>query len=151
MRLKILSAIVISSLSINALAQEGQVQSNTQVRFEKSKISHKSGVDWSTTRTDNASGNVGNTISIKTNHSFSVTNDMNYTKNYVVLEKCEVNGKNYIKGWGFSLPPHGSKSFSENVYLDYHAKAAGSWRIDSTTCVANSSACSFDHATLAVN
>src|ERR1035437_6195964 len=115
MKLKLLSLIVISSLSMNVYA------------------------DSSNTKTDNANGSVGQTIRIKTSHQFTVKNDSNNFKNYTALETCKVNGHEYKKGWGFSLPPRGTKVFSEYAYLDYAATEKGSWKIDSSTCVANSS------------
>ncbi len=148
MKVKALSLIALSAISFNVFAQDGNVESNSYVNFEPTALMSN---DSSVTRTDNASGSVGQTIKIKTYHSFNVYNNSNETKNYLVAETCEVDGKKYKKGWGFSLPPHGSKGFSENAYLDYPANRQGSWRIDSSTCVANSGACSFDHATLNVN
>jgi|GEM_PF-4384989 hypothetical protein len=148
MKVKVLALIAMSALSISAFAQDGNVETNAMVNFENAP---QLSADYSTTRTDNASGSLGQTIKIKTYHSFNVTNDSGSMKNYLVAETCKVNGKEYKKGWGFSLPPHGNKSFSENAYLDYPANERGSWKIESMTCVGNSSACSFDHATLTVN
>jgi hypothetical protein len=128
MKVKILSFLAMSALSINAFAN-----------------------DYATTRTDNASGNVGQNIRIKTAHSFYIKNESSQLKNYLVAETCKVNGKEYKKSWGFSLPSRAEKKFSEDQFLEYPANDRGSWHIESMTCVANSSACSFDHATLTVN
>lgn len=148
MKLKVLALVGLSALSIAAYAQDGNVETNANVNFEPAAQMSN---DSSITRTDNASGSVGQNIRVKTYHSFNVNNNSNETKNYLVAETCKVNGKEYKKSWGFSLTPHGNKSFSENAYLDYPANERGSWKIESMTCVANSSACSFDHATLSVN
>ena len=148
MKLKVLALAALSALSIAAYAQDGNVETNANVNFEPTSVMSN---DSSNTRTDNANGHVGDNIRIKTYHSFNVTNDSGGTKNYLVAETCKVNGKEYKKGWGFSLPPHGQKSFAEYAYLDYPANQVGSWQIESMTCVANSGACSKDHATLTVN
>ena len=150
MKLKTIVIVGLSVLSLNVFAQEGNIETNAVVNFKPAAHKLRSS-DYSTTMTENASGSVGQTIKIKTYHSFSVKNDSNQTKNYLVAETCEVDGKKYKKGWGFTLAPHDSKGFSENAYLDYPANRTGSWKIESMTCVANSSACSFDHATLTVN
>lgn len=138
-------ALALATISISSFAQ---LESNTSVTFSPPTQPE---TDFSTTRTDNASGTVGQDIKIKTLHTFTVTNNTTLLQNYTVAETCKVDGKEYKKGWGFSLPSKASKSFSENAYLDYVATHAGSFPIQSMTCVANSSACSFDHATLTVN
>lgn len=127
MKVKILSLIVMSAISMSAFA------------------------DYAHTKTDNISGSVGQNLRIKTNHSFYVKNESSYVKNYLVAETCKVNGKEYKRGWGFSLSPNADKRFSEDQYLDYPANDRGSWTIESMTSVANSGAVSFDHATLTVN
>lgn len=150
MRLKILALAVLGTLSINAYSQEGNVETNSVVSFKNATASHFNG-DRAETKTDNASGHVGETIHIKTKHSFSIKNDSKVRKNYTVAQTCRVNGKEYKKGWGFGLSPREEKNFAENVYLDYQANEAGSWTIESSTCVANSGACSSDRANLTVN
>ena len=148
MKLILLALMAISFLCVNVFAQDANVETNSYVNFEPSA---QITTDSSVTKTDNASGTVGQTIKIKTYHSFNVTNNSGETKNYMVAETCGVDGKSYKKSWGFSLAPHAKKSFSEDAYLDYRANRAGSWKIESMTCVANSNACSKDHATLTVS
>lgn len=148
MKLKLLSLIAISSISANVFCQDVDVETNSSVYFEPTNVMSS---DYSTTHTDNTNGHVGETIRIKTYHSFNVFNNSDQLKNYLVAETCEVDGKKYKKGWGFSLAPHGSKSFAEIATLNYEPTRKGSWKIESMTCVGNSSACSKDHATLSVN
>lgn len=105
----------------------------------------------SKTTVDDTQGYMGQALKIKVHHEFNVYNDSSITKNYLVAETCEVDGKKYKKGWGFILPSHGRKSFGEDLYLDYSAITKGEWKIEAMTSIANSDSVSFGHAKLTVN
>ena len=146
MKIKLISLAALAFISFNANAD---VISNAPVTFMPAGAEHLVG-DNASTHTDDAIATVGHTVNIKTHHAFNVANSTNEYKNYVVLEKCEVDGTNYKKSWGFSLAPHQSKNFAEDAYLAYKPDRGGKWTIESITCVANSGACSKGRATLIV-
>jgi hypothetical protein len=106
--------------------------------------------DSSFTKVEDTNGVVGEVLKIKVHHEFVVINPSSSTRNYLVAETCEVDGKKYKKGWGFSLGANGSKRFSEDQFLEYPATHTGEWKIEAMTSVGNSSAISWGYGKLRV-
>lgn len=84
----------------------------------------------------NADGHVNEKIKVKAVYKFNIKNEDSLLQNYLVMQKLIVNGREYKKGWGFSLSPHHEKTFEKLEIVEYTPSEKGKFEIKGILSIA---------------